>query len=382
MDAQVGLQRNSSEPLYLQIASYLRSRIIDGTFAPSAALPSEADLTALLNVSRPTVRQALRVLMEEGLIERVPGRGTFVSGGISTPTRQRTGTLAFIALEMRDTFLMRIFAGVEQVATQHNCHVILASTGNAISVEQRQLNELWEGGKIDGFILMPADSPTPHQTLRKLCQAGVPLVLVDRYFEDLEVPFVTSDNVRGGYLVTKHLLDLGHRRIGFVTRPNVYITSVAHRVQGYRQALKEAGVTYDPGLIFQALLPYLSEIQIMGKPSSNLVDYDREAIREFLSSPNRPSAVFACNEIIALQVMGVCRELGLRIPEDIAIAGYDDDQVAPILDPPLTTVRQDPRQMGILAATMLMNLLENRPVQKRNYIPVELILRQSSGAAL
>jgi GntR family transcriptional regulator of arabinose operon len=175
MDAQVGLQRNSSEPLYLQIASYLRSRIIDGTFAPSAALPSEADLTALLNVSRPTVRQALRVLMEEGLIERVPGRGTFVSGGISTPTRQRTGTLAFIALEMRDTFLMRIFAGVEQVATQHNCHVILASTGNAISVEQRQLNELWEGGKIDGFILMPADSPTPTRRFASCVRPGFPL---------------------------------------------------------------------------------------------------------------------------------------------------------------------------------------------------------------
>lgn len=382
MDAQVGLQRNSSEPLYLQIASYLRTQITNGTFAPSAALPSEADLTALLNVSRPTVRQALRVLMEEGLIERVPGRGTFVAGANPTVTRQRTGTLAFIALEMRDTFLMRIFSGVEQVATQHNYHIILSNTGNAISVEQHQLNELWEGGKVDGIILMPADSPGPHQTLRKLHQAGAPIVLVDRYFEDLDIPFVASDNVRGGYLVTKHLLDLGHRRIGFVTRPNVYITSVAHRVQGYRQALKEAGVTYDPSLIFQGLLPYLSEIQIMGEPSSNLVDYDREAIREFLSSPNRPSAVFICNEIIALQFMGVCRELGLRIPEDIAIASYDDDHVAPILDPPLTTIRQDPRQMGIVAANILMDLLANKPVQQRNLIPVKLVLRQSSGAAI
>lgn len=377
-----GLQRNRSEPLYLQIANYLRGQIANGTFVPSAALPSEAELTALLEVSRPTVRQALSLLMEEGLIERVPGRGTFVAGTIPTTARQHMGTLAFIALEMRDTFLMHIFTGIEQVAARHNYHVILCSTGNSISTEQRQLVELWEGGKIDGIILMPADSPGPHQVLQKFSQAGVPIVLVDRYFEGLELPFVTSDNARGGYLVTRHLLDLGHRRIGFITRPNVYVTSVAQRVQGYRQALKEAGVPYDPGLIFQGLLPYLSEIQIMGKPSSGLADYDREAIREFLSSPNRPSAVFICNEIIALQVMEVCRELGLRIPEDIAIASYDDDQVAPILDPPLTTVRQDPRQMGIMAATLLMDLLANKPVQHRTLLPVEFVLRRSSGAAI
>ena len=119
-----------------------------------------------------------------------------------------------------------------------------------------------------GVIFITADSPTPHQTLRKLCQAGVPIVLVDRYFEDLDAPFVASDNVRGGYLITKHLLELGHRRIGIVTRPNVYITSVAHRVQGYRQALKEAGVTFDPGLIFQGLLPYLSESRVSFLPQS------------------------------------------------------------------------------------------------------------------
>jgi len=373
--------RQASEPLYLQAASYLRDRIADGTYPPSSVLPSEKDLTSLLGVSRPTVRHALKILTEEGLIDRLPGRGSFVRETRRMSLRHRTGNLALIGPEMRDSFLARIVTGAEHVASQNDYHLILCNAGNQICVEQRYLKELWKEGKVDGFILLPADSPQPHQLLCEFFRAGVPMVLVDRFFEDLAWPSVVSDNVRGGCLMTRHLISLGHRRIAFFTRPNLYVTSVAQRLQGYRRALKEAGLAYDSSLVFQGLLPFMSEIQVLERSSPRLAEYERLAIEDFFNRPDPPTAVFACNDLIAIQVMEVCRKLGLRVPDDMAVVGFDDDAMAPLLTPPLTTVRQQTHEMGTRAAAMLLDLLDGKPVERQVCLPVELVVRQSCSGS-
>lgn len=376
-------RRNHPDPLYLQVARYLRERIADETYPLSSALPPEMELASVLGVSRPTVRHALRLLTEEGLVRPVPGRGTFVTEPERHLPHERTGTLALIGSEMRDSFLVRITTGADHVISQNDYHLILCNTGNQIANEQKYLRDLWEGRKTDGFLIMAADTPHPHQTLRRLLQAGAPIVFVDRYFEGLAAPFVVSDNRGGGYLLTKHLISLGHRRIGFVTRPNLYVSSVAQRMQGYRQALEEAGLKYDPRLVFQGLLPYLSEMQILEELSPRLAEFDKEAIEGFLTGKDRPSAIFACNDIIGAQVMEACRELDLRIPQDIAVVGYDDDTVAPLLTPPLTTVRQQTREIGAHAARMLLDMLNGTPIEQQQvFLPVELIVRQSCGAGL
>ena len=336
----------------------------------------------MLGVSRPTVRHALQILTEEGLVKRTPGRGTFVTGSQHHPPHKHTGTLALVGPEMRDSFLMRITAGAEHEISQNGYHLILCNAGNQIGNEQKYLRDLWEGGKVDGFLIMAADAPQPHQTLHHLLQVGAPMVFVDRCFEHLAAPFVVSDNQRGGYLLTKHLIDLGHRRIGFVTRPNLYVSSVAQRLQGYRQALEEAGLEYDYSLVFQGLLPYLSEIQVLEEPSPQLTEYDKAAIHGFLARKDRPSAILACNAIIAIQVIEECHEMGLRIPQEVAVVGYDDTSETPLLSPPLTTVRQQPHEMGARAARILLDMLNNKPVEQQVFLPVQLIVRQSCGADL
>jgi GntR family transcriptional regulator of arabinose operon len=376
------LCRNGSEPLYLQVVSYLKDRISDGTFSPASTLPSEKDLTSLLGVSRPTVRHALKILIEEGLVERVPGRGSFVTGAQTLPLRARTGNLALIGPEMRDSFLMHLVTGAEYVASQNDYHLILCNAGNQISIEQKHLRDLWAGEKVDGFVIMLADAPQPHRTLRELVQADVPIILIDRYFKDLAKPFVVSDNRQGAYQAVRHLIELGHSRIGFVTRPNLYVSSVAQRLEGYKRALDEAGLEYDSSLVFQGLLPYLSEVQVLEKPSPRLAEYDREAIRGFLSRKDRPSAVLVCNDIIAVQVLEVCREMEVRIPQDMAVVGFDDDTVAPLVTPPLTTVRQQRHEMGARAVSMLLDVLNGKPVEQQVFLPVELVVRESCGADL
>ncbi|MCL6431334.1 MAG: GntR family transcriptional regulator [Anaerolineae bacterium] len=372
--------RSRPEPLYQQVVGYLKQRLADGTYPPSSAMPSEMELMSLLGVSRPTVRHALQLLIAEGLIERIPGRGTFARAPERRANNRHSGTVGLLVPEMRDYFMMRIVNGAEHTMAQRDYHPLLASSGNEIGLEQRHLREMWEGGKVDGFLVMAADSPQPHRTLSELAAAGVPVVLVDRYFDELDVPFVVSDDVRGGYLLTRHLLQLGHRRIGFVTRPNLYVSSVAGRLRGYRQALEEAGLPFDQNLVFQGLLPFLSEVQVLDDMVPRLALFERQAIREFLSRADRPSAILACNDIIAVQVMETCREMGLAIPGDVALVGYADEPVASALTPPLTTVRQRPYDMGARAAAKLLEMLDGRQPERETFLPVELVVRASCGA--
>ena len=378
--------RSQSEPVYRQVAAYLKQRIAEGAYAPGTALPSEFELAAALNVSRPTVRHALELLKAGGLVEAIAGSGTFVSRAASQPprarqaARPRTGNLALIGPEMRDTFLMHLVTGAESIAAQHGYNLILANAGNQIPVEQKYLRDLWTGQRADGFILMPADAVDLHAGLRELCADEAPIVFVDRYFEACTLPYVVSDNVQCGYLAAQHLIRLGHTRIGFVTRPNLYVSSVAHRLQGYRQALAEAGITPEPGWVFQGLLPFLREIEVLKRTTPDLSEFDNRAIQGFLARPDRPTALIACNDLIALEVFEACRALGLRIPEDLALVVCDDDAVASLVTPPLTTVRQNAYEIGVCAAEVLIRLLDGESVERAHVLPVELIVRASCGA--
>ncbi len=371
-----------SEPLYQQAAHYLRQRIADGTYPPASALPSENELAALLGIGRPTLRHALRLLSEEGLTVSTPGRGHYVTELSGAFARRRTGNIGLIVLDTRDQFMMGIIIGAEQMLRKSGLRPVLCSSRNEIGAEQTEMRDLWEQGKVDGFLIMPADSPHAHQALSEYVASRVPLVLVDRFFDDLEAPFVASDDFGGGSLVTQHLLGLGHRRIGFVTGSDLYVSSVAKRLRGYRQALDMAGVGYDVGLVFQGLLPYLPELHFQEERTGQLAEYERSALRDYLGNSGRPSAVIASNDGHAVRVMEVCRELGLRIPEDLALVGYADEPFAALLTPPLTTVRQQPQKMGGLAAAKLVDLLQGRSVERDTFIPVELVVRHSSGVGI
>lgn len=362
--------------LYQQVADYLRQRMADSTYPPASALPPEMELVALLGVSRPTVRRALDLLVEEGLIERIRGRGTYVLE-VPKPGQRRTGNVGLVVLGMRDHFVMRLVNGAEHMLARRGYRPVLSNSGNEIGVEQMKLRQMWEEGTVDGFLIMPANSPEAHDTLSEFAANRVPMVLVDRFFPSLEAPFVASDDLRGGRLVGQHLLNLGHRRIGFVSRADLYVSSVAQRVRGFREALAAAGERLHAGLIFQGLLPFLPEMHFEESRSRHLAQYEREALRDYLDRPDRPSAIFACNDGIAVWVMEICREMGLRVPEDMAVVGYADEPIASVLTPPLTTVRQQPYDMGAQAAAKLLDLLDGKPIERETFLPVELVVRGS-----
>lgn len=199
-------------------------------------------------------------------------------------------------------------------------------------------------------------------SLDRFAESGLRLVCVDRYYPGSHVPTVTSDNFEGAYQAVSHLLHIGRQRIVAVSASNTNTSSVAARLEGYRWAFKDAGLTPNPEWEYTAF-SHEDEVGFV-----NFVDRVQ------------PDGLFAMNDMIAMRCMQLLRASGRKIPEDIAVVGFDDIPAAALLDVPLTTVRQDGQRMGAEATRLLLGTTgpphTARPL--RITIPVQLVVRAST----
>jgi LacI family transcriptional regulator len=221
--------------------------------------------------------------------------------------------------------------------------------------ERRYISRL--GGTLtDGIILV---TPTVVDV-----DDGTPVVAVDPHTGPSSLPSVHSDNLAGAITATRHLLELGHRRIGFLAgRPD--LESARQREQGYYRALSDAGLVVDPNLI-------------------RVGDYDlemsQEPARQLLMLDDRPTAVFAANDLSAMQTMHVARTLGLAIPRDVSVVGFDNIPESALIEPPLTTIDQSIQEMGRRAVELLIAVIDGETgLTQQVTLPTRLVVRQSTG---
>ncbi|MBR7834108.1 LacI family DNA-binding transcriptional regulator [Actinospica durhamensis] len=221
--------------------------------------------------------------------------------------------------------------------------------------EKRYLSRL-SGTLVDGAVLV---TPTVVDV-----QYGSPVVAVDPHTGSSSLPSVDADNLRGGRLATEHLLGLGHRRIGMLAG-RADLESAQLREQGYREALAAAGVPVDDTLVR------------VGGYDPNL---SRLVAQELLTGPQRPTAVFAANDVTAIATIEVAQQLGLRVPEDVSVVGFDNIPESALCVPPLTTVNQPIRTMGERAVELLIRLIREQPVEHTHLtLATELVVRASSA---
>jgi LacI family transcriptional regulator len=228
--------------------------------------------------------------------------------------------------------------------------------GDHVGWERRYLSRL-SGTLIDGAILV---TPTVIDV-----NYGAPIVAVDPHTGPSHLPTVDSDNLHGAQLAIEHLLGLGHRRIAMVTgRPD--LQSAQLREQGYRQALTDAGVPVDAELMqVGAYDPAVSA----------------ESARRLLALPERPTAVFAANDISAIATMQVARELGLDVPGDLSVVGFDNIPESALVAPALTTVDQGIRTMGLRSMELLIRLIRGESIEVTHItLATNLVVRQSTRA--
>jgi GntR family transcriptional regulator of arabinose operon len=367
-------KKERTKILLSQLMTYFRERILDGRLSVGTRLPTDDELADLYQISRDTVRQALALLANEGLIERVQGRGTFVihprSNGspVTQPKQKQIGLV--LNRTLRTHLTMNLLVGVEQAAKSHGYNVSFTYAEGEQDQQARDIARL-QANHVLGMIIWAMGDTTHDNSIQQLQTDQFPLVLIDRYFPGLAIDYVGSDNIGGGYRATEHLLILGHRRIGFVfaQEETLQTTSVYERWQGYCRALQKYEVPYDETLV----VPDVRKLQSGA----------REGLVEFLQRPDRPSAIFAVNDYIALDVLQAARAIHLRIPEDLAVVGFDDQEFAAHVHPPLTTIKQQFIDIGLRAGTLLINRIEGiAGPPKHIELPTSLIIRESCGAQL
>ncbi|HSR23744.1 MAG TPA: LacI family DNA-binding transcriptional regulator [Candidatus Eisenbacteria bacterium] len=280
--------------------------------------------------------------------------------GVARSLRLRqTFVLAMLIPDITNPLFANIFLGIEEAAGERGYGVILANTAGTAERERAHLRSL-QARRVDGLVLASVSLRDP--SVRWLREQGIKHVLVNRYSSERD-PFVGADDLAGGRMATRHLVALGHRRIAHLAGSAGVSTAVQRR-RGYLAALAEAGIAPEPELVVE---------------SGYLEATGRRAMERLLRLRRPPTAVFAVNDMAAMGAHAAILASGLRIPEDVAIVGYNDVPLASRLAPPLTTLRVPVRDFGRLSAEMLIEQIQSgRSVRRRVVLQPELIVRGST----
>jgi DNA-binding LacI/PurR family transcriptional regulator len=323
-----------------------------------------ADVADLAGVSVPTVSKVIngRADVSTETRRRVEAAITEQGYQRAPSSARRAPLLEVIFHELESEWALEIVRGVEQVAGRHQMAVVLSEMQG-----RRTPGRSWIEGVLSrrpaGVIAVFSDiSESMRAQLRT---RGIPYVVVDPTGEPLhDTPSVGATNWNGGLTATRHLLGLGHLRIGVIGGPAWILCSRA-RLDGYRAAMDEAGVPVDPRLVSHGEFH---------------VEEGIDRGRALLKLKDRPTAIFAGNDLQALGVYQAAREARLHIPEDLSVVGFDDLPVAQWVGPPLTTVRQPLVEMAVAAAELVLAMARGeQPAQARVELATELIVRESTA---
>jgi LacI family transcriptional regulator len=277
---------------------------------------------------------------------------------------QRTSTLGLILPDIQNPYFSEVTRGVEWIAFENNYTVILCHSGYSLERELQYVNAL-RIQRVAGVIWIPATANL--EPYNRLVKFGVPTVLLDRGIPGQNVKSVGADNFRGGYLATQHLIQLGHRRIGAISRP-VDLSHSQERIQGYLAALREAGLSIDERLI---------------SPGGYWLENGRKAFERLIALEDPPTALFTYNDIMAIGALRAAHQHGLKIPDDFSIVGFDNIPEADFTSPALTTISQPKFDMGRTGTELLLRSIsgESSSVESLPPLDVSLIVRESTGKA-
>lgn len=278
---------------------------------------------------------------------------------------KQTCLLALVLPDVTNPFWTTIARGVEDTASRNGFHVILCNTDESSEKEANHLSVLLQR-RVDGIILAPTSGD--KRIILPLKQHSMPCVLVDRRVDGAKCDTVVSNGHDGAMKMTQHLIELGHRRIAIVAGPDAIWTGW-ERVEGYRQALYENGLLVNPDYIVHGSYNEASGYEL---------------VKHLLALDPRPTAIFAGNNFLAVGALHALREAGLRVPEDVALAGFDDIPQGSLISPALTVVSQLAYEMGVSAAESLISRLSGKYRGKPRDIVFDtcIIIRESCGQAL
>ncbi|MFC0309947.1 substrate-binding domain-containing protein [Gallibacterium trehalosifermentans] len=271
---------------------------------------------------------------------------------------KETKTLGMLVTATSNPFFAEVVSGVEQYCNQHQYNLIISSTDGDEARLLQNIQTLIQK-QVDGLLLMYSDA---RHSLVKQLNVQLPMVIMDWWPTALNADRIYEDSEAGAYLATKTLIEQGHQKIAIIT--GKLDKSLAHnRLIGYQKALQDANLTINPEWIIESHFDFEGGV---------------EGMKKLLLAKDRPTAIFACSDTIAVGVYQVAWQQGLRIPEDISVIGYDNIMLAQYLTPPLTTIHQPKAELGKLAVeTLLQRIKSPQQAYQTLMLEPQLVMRQS-----
>jgi|GEM_PF-186946 len=355
-------------PLYLQIAEDISTKIGSGTFHTGDQLGSQAELSREYRVSLMTVKKALAHLAHQGWIYSRVGKGSYVARQSLEPQPVIHHSIGIVLENLGSPFFSLIVQAVEEAAYSQGYNVLLSNSSGQTEKEERQIRHFRKIG-VSGLIiasLRHVYRATP--TIQMLHREGFPFVMVS-YMDDLDIPFVGTDHEEGAYMAGQHLVRQGYERIGYLNAERGNLVGELRR-KGFLRALHDVGRELDSRFLYR--------IHVHGVRDYYQCGY--EFGRRFVQTPGqRPDALFIYNDLTALGFEKAILEVGLHIPEDIAIIGFDNIDQGKYAAVPLTTIEQPTARIGAEAMDVLIRQIEGRQVQLRTVFMPGLMIRESCG---
>jgi LacI family transcriptional regulator len=323
-----------------------------------------------LNLSISTVSKALRDSYEIGQetknkVKALADKLNYEPNPFASSLRRKQSkTIAVIIPEISNNFFSLAIDGIQVIAQEMGYHVLTYLTHEALVNEISTINHL-RNGRVDGVLISICSENGNNSHLSVLDEIDIPVVFFDRVYEASSFAKVTTDDYESGFKATEHLIEAKCKRIAFLFASK-HLSITNKRMNGYINALEKNNIPFDPRLVVEC---------------NNDNDQSLQIVKDFLLSDNRPDAIFASIEKLAIATYHVCREINIRIPQDLKVISFSNLRTASLLAPPLSTITQPAFEIGREAASILFRQIEKRDLKDypdRVVLKSTLIPREST----
>lgn len=332
------------------------------------------DIAKALNLSVSTVSRALTDSYQIGdeTKQRVL---TYANEHHYLPNRMarslkegKSRSIGVVVCSIDNNFVAQMLDGIDHYCTAHNYQLIIMQSKESFEQEKACVNLLYAGG-IDGLLISPSYQTTDFQYLINLQKAGLPIVLFDRLSNQIETHKVAVDNFRGAYDATLHLINNGHQSIAHINS-NTQLSMATERFEGYKMALNDAGLAYRADLVkFLDTTTATALNENLGNALNELM-----ALKD-----NRPTAILTATDLLSTRCLTLLNKAGYQIPNDVALIGFSNTDLADSLNPSLSTIHQPSFEIGSLATAQLLSLIKNgNETYETVLLPVQIEVRASS----
>ncbi|KTD86795.1 GntR family transcriptional regulator [Paenibacillus etheri] len=349
------------KPKYQVILDDIKSKILSGDYNVGEQIPTESALQSMYEVSRQTVRKAILELSNEGFLRSEKGSGTYVSNQYRSKTggSSHKKTIGVITTYISDYIFPSIIRGIESRLNEDNYSLLLASTNNDVAQEKKALEMMLSYG-VDGLIIEPTKSNLYNPNIAyylSFKEQDIPIIMINAFYEEIELPYLCLDDVQSSYLATKELIAKGHTQIGLIAKMDDLQGKC--RMKGYIKALGESKLRFYPEQIFS----FNTETkQTLSTDLKDFLNKNRDTL----------TAIVCYNDEVGLEVVHACRQLDITIPEELSIIGQDNSYIAKNANIKLTTLTHPQEAMGRDAADWVIKKLQGKKDLPNNtyYQPV------------